>query len=270
MSVRIPLPALLLFAVSAFADDAVTHAQPGAEPAPSPTAAHAPARADFVGTVRYALTIQGQAATASYMRTAGGDTVVDIAVRDTRIKQTMRTSVVVLSGNPDEAWQIMHQTRTFSRVALAVTDAADESRFTVENGESTTIVGHAVKQVTVTDTMSGDVLTVWLDPTFGNIDMLDRLYRGYQPQAPSIAPLLARQGHVGLPLRFSFLKKSAGQTVEGTATAIDAGAVDDDALSPPRGFIRVELPAGSGPIPFLSGPPSAKDVHSVIRSFVGQ
>jgi hypothetical protein len=261
------LLALLVVSAPTFADGAAVAPE---VVTPAPAGAVVPAREAFVGTVRYDITIQGQAATASYMRTGTGDTVVDITVRDARIRQSMRTSVVVLSGNPDEAWQIMHQTRTYSRVSLVPAAGADDTRFTVDTADGAIVAGKPTKQVTIVDTVSGDTLTVWLDPSFGDLDTLDRLYRGYQPQAPSVAPLLSRHGLVGLPLRFAFFKKSAGQAVEGSATTIDVGVVDEGALSPPRGFIRVELPAGSGPIPFLSGPPSAKDVNSVIRSFVGQ
>jgi len=228
--------------------------------------------APFVGTIRYDMTIQGQAAKGSLMRTEAGDVLVDVTMRDPRIKQSFRTSVVVLSGNPDEAWQIMHQTRTFSRLALTAPDegaAVDEGRFTVEKSATEQLLDRTAHKAVVTDTVSGDVLTVWLDPSQGDVTTIDRLYRGYQPGAPSFARVLRAHGIDGLPLRFQYFKKSMGQSIDGTATAIEPGVVDENALAPPRGFLRVELPAGSGPLPFLSGPPSAKDVHSVIRSFVG-
>lgn len=166
----------------------------------------------------------------------------------------------------------MHQTRTFSRLALTSGEegaAADDGRFTVEKGADEAILQRVAKKAVVTDTVSGDVLTVWLDPSQGDVSTLDRLYRGYQPGAPSFARVLRAHGLDGLPLRFQYFKKSMGQSIDGTATALEPGLVDENALAPPRGFLRVELPAGSGPLPFLSGAPSAKDVHSVIRSFVG-
>lgn len=79
-------------------------ASAAAETTVAPSSSGPVVGAPFVGTIRYDMTIQGQAAKGSLMRTEAGDVLVDVTMRDPRIKQSFRTSVVVLSGNPDEAW----------------------------------------------------------------------------------------------------------------------------------------------------------------------
>jgi len=222
----------------------------------------------FEGDILYDVTIDGERAAARAQSAGDGSFRLDLEYRDPALKQTLRTTVVVLGGNLNEAFYILHPTRTFSRLALSTPSTPDPARFRIAELGAEEVLGRKARHVKVTDEKSGDELDLWLDRDLGSLALPERIYRALLPASGQVGQALSRAGVDGFPLRFR-LKRGNGPLIEGVAAHLEHHQVDGGLFAPPRGYIRVDMADGQlPPIPGLTKDPlkgASQLLNGVVR-----
>lgn len=220
------------------AADAAAPAAPAAAPAPEPdaAAAHGGLRMEF------SLQMDGHPATGTVSRNADGDTRLDLSMRDPNLKTPIKTSIIVLSGNPDVAFNIVHATREMGQVDLP-TEPEDEpaDRFLFEELEGEKISDFGTRHVKLTDTKSGDEFELWLASAAGSLRLVDRLIRSVQPYQGSLFVALKAHHIDGFPLRFTYKKRSTETETTGALATAELGPVKDGLFAPPKGYRNIQM-----------------------------
>ena len=197
----------------------------------------------FEGALRYNLSIHDKPATSFVYRSQSGDLRVDLDVMDPRLKRNVRTSIVILTGNTDEAWQIVHNTKTFGRVLLPPPEKNKEGRYDIQLVGKASIQGRTTHIVHLVDTMSGDKYELWLDPTIQSAFLLDKVFQSVHPHAGSLHQELVKKNLAGMPLKFVYHRKLGG-IIQGEAEYIDENKLKGETFNVPKGYIRGPLPVG--------------------------
>jgi hypothetical protein len=218
----------------------------------------------FEGVVRYRLSIHGDEASSFLYMSEPGDIRLDLDILDPNLKRNLRTSVIVLTGNQDEAWQIVHNTKTYARVLLAQREQNKLGRYQISPKNFQQILGRKTQMVTIVDTVSGDEFDVWVHSQIQNTQILDRLLRTMQPHTGSLQHALQKVGISGLPLRFEYRRKRGGK-ITGVAEDIHEDLLPKTTFSLPKGYFRGPLPGGL----FSPLPGGANDPLHEIKSFFG-
>ncbi len=218
----------------------------------------------FEGVIRYRLSIHGDEASSFLYISEPGDIRLDLDILDPNLKQNLRTSVVVLTGNQDEAWQIVHNTKSYARVLLAQPEKNEPERYQVSPKAFEKILGRQTQLVTIVDTVSGDEFDLWVHSPIQNPAVLDRLLRTMQPHSGSLQHALRNAKVSGLPLRFEYRRKRGGK-VTGVAEDISENALPKTAFSLPKGYFRGPLPGGL----FSPLPGGSNDPLHELKSFFG-
>lgn len=230
-------------------------------PSPAPTAAEAPAAeapaaeapaaapapvADLASehggiTLVYAFQVDGKPAKGKLQRSADGDFRVDLSMKDPNTRVPIKTSVIVLSGDQDTAFNLVHTTREMGRVALPEVDLSDKDRYVFEDLGEEQVQQQQTQHVKLVDTTSGDEFELWLAPAAGKLGLISRMIRSIQKYQGSLNAAVAAHALDGLPLKLSYTKRSTGTVTTGEVTKIKLGPVDQARFAPPRGYRNTKM-----------------------------
>jgi hypothetical protein len=224
-------------------------AAPAAAAAPPAAAEAPPAAAPIVDlaaehgglTLEYAFAIAGKPATGKLERTPDGDLRVDLSMKDPNTRVPIKTSVIVLGGDPDTAFNLVHTTREMGRVTLPDPELADTDRYLFEALGEERIQNQLTHHIKLVDSKSGDAFELWLAPAAGKLGLISRMIRSIQKYQGSLKAAVAAHKLDGLPLKLKYTKRSTGTVTTGEVTTIAFGPVDQGRFTPPRGYRNTKM-----------------------------
>jgi hypothetical protein len=198
--------------------------------------------AAFEGVLELDVSVEGKTSRGRATLGEGGDLRLDVTVPVAG--ESLHTSLIVLGSNDDVLIQATQATRTFERRRLSASIVEPE-RFSVAPAGTREITGRQAKGFLVTDSKSGDRFSVWLDPSFGDLALLDRIHQSLRPDAGGLGAALAQAGGKGAPLWLRWERRHGG-VVRLEVVKVEARPVPREAFDLPAGFRDITGVGGAG------------------------